>query len=59
MCADFICEAVQIQPGNDYSCDTSIPNETDAMIASISDPVLRRLSLFNNYISGVRGTAWG
>lgn len=59
MYADFICKAVQVQPGNDYSCDTNTPNETDAMIASISDPVLRRLSLFNNYISGVRGTAWG
>ena len=54
--ADFICEALQVQPGNNYNCDTDAPSERDAMIASISDPVLRRLSLFNNYI---RSTAWG
>ena len=57
--ADFICEALQVQPGNNYNCDTDAPSERDAMIASISDPVLRRLSLFNNYIRGVRSTAWG
>lgn len=58
MYSDFVCEAVQVEPANDYNCDTNAPNETDAIITSISYPVLRRLFLFNNYISSVRSTVW-